>query len=115
APPPLPSHPHSTVDCSRYPSGEEGKPIPCPRHLSPVCGSNNQTYSNECLSNKNEGYEERNWTFLQIDCQEIKPFCTLEYFPICGSDGKNYGNICAFCNGKKSLPTFFLFHPTFLR
>ncbi|XP_038596533.1 ovomucoid-like [Tachyglossus aculeatus] len=37
------------VDCSRYPSGEEGQSIPCPRNLSPVCGSNNKTYDSECM------------------------------------------------------------------
>uniref|UniRef100_A0A6I8N4Y4 Kazal-like domain-containing protein n=1 Tax=Ornithorhynchus anatinus TaxID=9258 RepID=A0A6I8N4Y4_ORNAN len=37
------------VDCSRYLSGVKGMVTACPRNLLPVCGSNDQTYNNECF------------------------------------------------------------------
>uniref|UniRef100_A0A452TZ31 Kazal-like domain-containing protein n=2 Tax=Ursus TaxID=9639 RepID=A0A452TZ31_URSMA len=35
------------VDCSRYKT--KGSDIPCPRHLDPICGTDHNTYSNECM------------------------------------------------------------------
>uniref|UniRef100_A0A6I8N3N4 Kazal-like domain-containing protein n=1 Tax=Ornithorhynchus anatinus TaxID=9258 RepID=A0A6I8N3N4_ORNAN len=37
------------VDCSGYPRAGNGKITTCPTNVSPVCGSNDQTYNNECL------------------------------------------------------------------
>ncbi|NXN41250.1 IOVO protein, partial [Rhinoptilus africanus] len=100
------------VDCNRYPNmtNEEGKVGPlCDKDLSPICGTDGVTYSNECLlcahnleagtsvGKKYDGECKKEIT--TVDCSDYpKPACSLDYMPICGSDGKTYSNKCKFCN-----------------
>ncbi|XP_028905604.1 double-headed protease inhibitor, submandibular gland-like [Ornithorhynchus anatinus] len=103
----------AVVDCSRYLSGVKGMVTACPRNLLPVCGSNDQTYNNECLlcaENAERGLNVRKLHDGQcIDCSGTKAFCTMEYSAHCGSDGTTYSNKCAFCAAvKKTRGALFL-------
>ncbi|XP_064527980.1 double-headed protease inhibitor, submandibular gland-like [Pseudopipra pipra] len=104
------------ASCSTYLSGISGKTmtIACPRNYSPVCGTNDRTYPNECslckdfirnraLDKKHDG------RCVQVDCTgHLKPGsgltipCTQDYSPICGTNGVTYRNKCLFCRAVAS-------------
>uniref|UniRef100_G1LSC7 Double-headed protease inhibitor, submandibular gland n=2 Tax=Ailuropoda melanoleuca TaxID=9646 RepID=G1LSC7_AILME len=89
------------VDCSRYKT--KGSDIPCPRHLDPICGTDHNTYSNECMFcmlTKNKGFQVRKLQDKKcdIECTQYSEICTMEFLPLCGSDGRQYANKCLFCN-----------------
>lgn len=73
-----------------------GIPCGCQSQYTPVCGSDNQTYGNECLArcNKIERLKHNG------ECKNCN--CSTNYEPVCTSDSETYPNSCtAQCNGKK--------------
>ncbi|MFK7807475.1 MAG: Kazal-type serine protease inhibitor domain-containing protein, partial [Saprospiraceae bacterium] len=70
---------------------------PCTKEYKPVCGCNNETYSNSCMAEK-AGIT--SWTEGKcgdcIDGSKINPtaVCTMQYAPVCGCNGVTYGNEC---------------------
>ncbi|XP_004447159.2 double-headed protease inhibitor, submandibular gland-like [Dasypus novemcinctus] len=88
------------VDCSKY--NQKGGRIACTREIKQICGTDQQTYSNECMlcmQNKEKGLQLRKLhDGTCIECTKYSPVCTMEFMPHCGSDGKVYSNKCSFCN-----------------
>ena len=64
--------------------------VACPENYSPVCGINQQTYSNACHAG-NAGVE----IASEGECgQRLSCTCSMQYEPVCGDDGKTYSNSC---------------------
>lgn len=83
----------------------------CAKDFNPVCGSDDQTYSNECLLNchklkrKNLRLKHRGECGNEIIIQDELPIecvCSRAYFPLCGSDDKTYSNECTLNCARKS-------------
>ncbi|NXW12335.1 IOVO protein, partial [Circaetus pectoralis] len=107
------------VDCSTYPNttNEEGKEVlVCTKSLSPICGTDGVTYSNECLlcaynieygTNVSKDHDGECKEVVPVDCsrypnttnEEGKAvlLCTKDLSPICGTDGITYDNECLLC------------------
>ncbi|XP_045106231.1 serine protease inhibitor dipetalogastin-like [Portunus trituberculatus] len=85
------------------PITHEQKPCPttCPFDYSPVCGSDGNTYANQCTFESNACTNPSLRMVAKRPCgspaaQPPCPrFCPGRYDPVCGSDGNTYGNQCA--------------------
>ena len=70
----------------------------CPANYAPVCGSNGQTYSNNCALNVAACEDPSITKVSDGECNSGKPdcprFCPANYAPVCGSNGQTYGNDC---------------------
>ncbi|NXN11231.1 IOVO protein, partial [Indicator maculatus] len=107
------------VDCSKYPNttNEEGKEmLVCSDILSPICGSDEITYSNECLlcaynieygTNVSKDHDGECKEGAPVDCstypnttnEEGKEvlLCSRDSSFVCGTDGITYDNECQLC------------------
>jgi len=75
------------------------KDLKCPMIYAPVCGSDGNTYSNECFLNAASHRLGNGLVVAHIGkCEEAvtncNKICPLIYAPVCGSDGKTYSNEC---------------------
>ncbi|NXA29565.1 IOVO protein, partial [Ibidorhyncha struthersii] len=107
------------VDCSTYPNttNEEGKEVlVCTKILSPICGTDGVTYSNECLlcaynleygTNVSKDYDGECKEVVPVDCSKysnttneegkVALLCNKALSPVCGTDGVTYDNECLLC------------------
>lgn len=74
------------------------EPCICECTVKPVCGTDDQTYINECeLKCYNRRRQERHLPIIKIahkgECT-TDPNCPCISVPVCGSDGRTYRNIC---------------------
>ncbi|NXL37710.1 IOVO protein, partial [Glaucidium brasilianum] len=116
----FPLHPVAVqVDCSTYPNAtnEEGKEVlVCTKILSPICGTDGVTYSNECLlcannqeygTNVSKDHDGECKEVIPVDCSKypnttneegkVVLLCSKDLSPVCGTDGVTYDNECLLC------------------
>lgn len=95
--------------CTSKPNPDDQDcPSLCPNVFQPVCGSNGQTYSNECQLKIAVCQGEQVTQVSEGECGRPGPacmqLCSADYKPVCGSDGRTYPNECnlevAACNGR---------------
>lgn len=67
-----------------------------------VCGSNGQSYGNDCTLECAKQFDPNLEKVKNGRCGEC--ICTFDYTPVCGSDSVTYGNECALnCQKEKDI------------
>jgi len=90
--------------------------IVCAAVYEPVCGSDGETYSNDCSFGAAQCKDITLSDFTVGECPEMVPVagvvdcdmfdvCPAVYKPVCGSDGVTYSNDCAFGGAQCNDPT----------
>jgi len=79
--------------------GEKRCSFPCSKELDPVCGSDGQEYSNECVMRVKSCETKKPIAFIirandESKCEDCRFLCTRQLAYICGSDGVTYMNEC---------------------
>lgn len=94
-------------------------PCTCTRNYLPICGSNGETYSNQCLLDCARYNTHQDITVVkQGPCEGEQQavvvgeecVCPFNYLPVCGSDGSTYPNQCSLDCKKKHFPGLALRH-----
>ena len=96
-------------DVSIIPSPATNKcPQFCNRMMRPVCGSDYQTYPNECeLKRTSCDHLEKHLSQIYEGACECPKMCPREWNPVCGTDNEDYPSPCilkrASCEGGGSI------------
>ncbi|NXC69696.1 IOVO protein, partial [Anhinga anhinga] len=107
------------VDCSSYSNitNEESKEaLVCTKILSPICGTDGVTYSNECLlcaynieygTNVTKDHDGECKEVVPVDCSrypnttneegKVVLLCDKDVSRVCGTNGVTYDNECLLC------------------
>lgn len=83
-------------------------PTFCNRMLDPVCGSNYQTYGNQCVLRSEQCFKDEKLYQLHPGPCECPSLCPASVDLVCGTDGKTYTSACHLarsrCGGGETEP-----------